>query len=675
MVVPRRQSANKTRGSAVDFGWLEEVVVGALVIAVPLVFWKSAFRVFALPKATLLVCGIWLLLAIRWLAGRRHLNRNRLEPSLLMACGAFVLMLALSTVFAEDRWGSLTGSPHRYSGALTWFSYITLFLLIATRSKGQRPVERLVNCIVVSHLGVLVYSLVQIGGADPWRWVESLSYGIQVTSTLGNPNFVAAFLAMSLPLVIGVILRSGVDRRIAACSGSMMALTLLVVNHMGSTQGHVVVMACVLPVIYWSLVGPRRATAVVLGVAGLLFIAVLVVLGDVHNLGWVIGGVFGAGLWGLVCAELGLRRGQSAVEDPGFGWRPSRRALIAGGVPVVVAALGLLPFALRLVASNLDERRLLWSAGWRMFAERPVLGWGLSSYANNFARLRPEEHAERFGDFLSDSVHSVPFGLMIGGGAVLLLTYLSLQFVVLRVGLRGFARREQGIQHLTVVIGSSWAAFHLQSLVSVDSVGLGYFQWVISGLLVAMAGQSSEFGQKSGGRFRRLKFISDRCPDSLPRLASGAVIVIGLFLMPAVTAPLRADLAFSNAHWAEARRDLTEMRSELDRAVTLDKRNGFLLEKRARLLAGTGQLEAAIADASRAAELLPGSAAAALRVARYAAADWETSGRLSFAREWYRLAIERDPRSTSTVDEFERFLLAIGRMSEASELRRWHEAL
>ena len=119
-----------------------------------------------------------------------------------MACGAFALMLALSTVFAEDGWGSLTGSPHRYSGALTWFSYIALFLLISTSSKGQRPVERLVGCVLISHLGVLAYSLIQIGGVDPWRWAESLSYGIQVTSTLGNPNFVAAFLAMSLPLCL-----------------------------------------------------------------------------------------------------------------------------------------------------------------------------------------------------------------------------------------------------------------------------------------------------------------------------------------------------------------------------------------------------------------------------------------------------------------------------------------
>ncbi|GIT00973.1 MAG: hypothetical protein CM1200mP26_26850 [Acidimicrobiales bacterium] len=135
----------------------------------------------------------------------------------------------------------------------------------------------------------------------------------------------------------------------------------------------------------------------------------------------------------------------------------------------------------------------------------------------------------------------------------------------------------------------------------------------------------------------------------LPRLASGVVIVLGLFLMPAVTAPLRADLAFSNAHWAEARQDLAEMRSELDRAVTIDKRNGFLLQKRARLLARTGQLDAAIEDASRAADLLPGSAAGALlQVARYAAADWATSGRLGFAREWYRLAIARDPYSTES---------------------------
>ena len=178
-----------------------------------------------------------------------------------------------------------------------------------------------------------------------------------------------------------------------------------------------------------------------------------------------------------------------------------QRVLVVGGAPALAVGLALLPSVVRLVASNLDERRLLWSAGWKMFAERPVLGWGLSSYANNFSRLRPKEHAERFGVFLSDSVHSVPFGLMIGGGVVLLLAYLVLQLVVFRIGLRGFTRGNRGVQHSTVVLVSSWIAFHLQSLVSVDSVGLGYFQWVIAGLLVGTASQVTSLGKKERPQF------------------------------------------------------------------------------------------------------------------------------------------------------------------------------
>ena len=673
-MVSRRRTTNKTRRSTFEFARLEELVLGALVIAMPLVFWKAAFRVFALPKATLFICGIWLLVAIRWLANGDHSRRHRLERGLLMACGAFMLLLILSTALAEDGWGSLTGSPHRYSGAVTWLSYVTLFLLVATRPKGQQPVKRLAGCVVVSHVGVLAYALVQIGGVDPWRWAPSRSYGIEVTSTLGNPNFVSAFLAMSLPLVIGVILWPGVDRRIAAGSGSVMALTLLVINHLGSTQGSVAVMASTLPVLFWSITGPERMRGIALGAGGLFVIALLVAQGDVLNLAWVLGGALGAALWGLLCADRSLKTAVDAVDDPAFRWRPSRRVLVVGGAPALAVGLALLPSVVRLVASNLDERRLLWSAGWKMFAERPVLGWGLSSYANNFSRLRPKEHAERFGVFLSDSVHSVPFGLMIGGGVVLLLAYLVLQLVVFWIGLRGFTRGNRGVQHSTVVLVSSWIAFHLQSLVSVDSVGLGYFQWVIAGLLVGTASQVTSLGKKERPQFWWPKGVVKRFPNSLPRVASGAAIVLGLFLLPIVVAPLRADLAFSNAHWPEARQDPTEMRRQLDRAVAFDERNGFVLEKRAYHLASSGQIEAALEDATRAAELLPGSGTAATKVARYAVADWARAGRLSVAREWYWQAIKRDPFSVETVDEFEKFLVATGRVMEASELRRWYDS-
>ena len=99
-MVSQRRKASRSRESSVDFSALEEIFLCALVIAIPLVFWKAAFRVFVLPKVTLLVCGVWLLLAVRWLASRHSKQLRPLDRHLVFACGSFVLLVLLSTVFA-----------------------------------------------------------------------------------------------------------------------------------------------------------------------------------------------------------------------------------------------------------------------------------------------------------------------------------------------------------------------------------------------------------------------------------------------------------------------------------------------------------------------------------------------------------------------------------------------
>ena len=643
------------------------LVVSVVALAMALAFWRGSHSVFTVPKWTVLVVGVLVLFAVRLFQMFGSRREDWAAPWTTWPALLLGVLLGLSAIASPQASEAMWGSNARLSGVFTWWCYLALFVMVGGIGDDRRSLRLISGSVGLGTVGVAAYAAVQGAGLDPFSWATSLSFGVDAKSTLGNPNFAGAHLAIGLPILVAGVLADRSATWTRAFLGAGIGVSAVGVALASSTQGDIGVVLSLTVGGCWVLMrstGRRWRAALLLAPLGLLIVAIPTVLRGSATGVWVLT-IVSSALWGALVGVLRIPAGNGWSGARLLDAARRRRPLMSAGLLVVpVVLVGVAPRLLAAISGGMAERRYFWSVGWEMFLERPILGHGLETFGLHFTRLRPMDHADASPTHLSDSVHNIPLGLLIGGGLLSFLAYLLLLATVVYFGFLGIRRARGDDRLLLVAVGASWIAFQIQSLVSVDTVGLGYLQWVLGGLLVA-----------SGSPRRRRLAVRDRLPDwvsgPLVRWAVPAVLVVGLVvaLVGPTTAPLRADVALSKANWAVAENDVEMATIHFDTAIRLQPGNVSAIQSRALIHRLRGEREASYQSSVVVAEMRPGVPGPALQAARDAVLTWSTVGRLAEARRWYRLAILADPFSAGIVAEVVEFLESTGRVAEAEQLR------
>ncbi len=214
----------------IEAGWLAALVV------TPVLFNVNSSSTFELDKVSMLrsialvmglAWGIWGVETLLAGAGSGGLVRiNFLAPRRLWRWATADLVASLAVLyFATQAVATLTsvalrlslwGSYARVQGLYTTGAYLVIFLAILTFLRRPDQVERLLSTALAASLPVALYGIIQHFGTDPVPWMTDVSE--RVSSTLGNPIFVAAFLVMTVPLTLLRHLESA--RRIGAQQGA-----------------------------------------------------------------------------------------------------------------------------------------------------------------------------------------------------------------------------------------------------------------------------------------------------------------------------------------------------------------------------------------------------------------------------------------------------------------------
>lgn len=145
-----------------------------------------------------LLVPAWAILLMR----TRRLDALGLPGPLAFAVAAYVLFSLLATLLSIAPRISLWGSHVRSFGTLTTLAGAFFFVASCSLHNGA-AVFRLEGAILLASLPVSFYALLQVFGVDP------LSQAIQAhtaSSFLGNPNFVAAYMVMVIPLTCSALL-------------------------------------------------------------------------------------------------------------------------------------------------------------------------------------------------------------------------------------------------------------------------------------------------------------------------------------------------------------------------------------------------------------------------------------------------------------------------------------
>ena len=181
----------------------------AALVTVPLFFNVYSGRIFEPDKVALLrllttvMTAAWL---AKVLAGGRAFVPVRPPPAaaaarrarplaLLLPLAALVASAALSTALSLSPWRSFFGSFQRQQGLLTTLCYAVVFAAVLAHLRRAEQWRRTRFAIVVSSLPAAAYAVLQRLGRDPVGFPHD---DLRVSSTLGNPIFLGAFLVMTL---------------------------------------------------------------------------------------------------------------------------------------------------------------------------------------------------------------------------------------------------------------------------------------------------------------------------------------------------------------------------------------------------------------------------------------------------------------------------------------------
>ena len=444
----------------------------------------SNFDPISVVKMFSLTIGAFTCLGL--LIANRKLLFENVDKRFIRVCVSFIMALTSTLLFSgapltQQIWGMFG----RNTGYLTYFSLASLALcsfLICHKDKAR--IKGLLGSFKIVSVFLTGYALIQWLGKDPITWSEQGMF-----ATLGNVNFLSAFLGMS-----------------AVC---------LFVDSLGTSRNFL----------------PRMLS---LGLAGIQCIVILKT-GSIQ--GFMI---FVFGLW-LTALVMIARRNLKLLTIA------YTSLSVLGFIGVGFALVNKGPFAKFIFQPSVIFRGDYMHAGWAMTTSHPWFGVGLDSYGDWYRQARGSISTTRNSpDRISNTAHNIYLDISSNGGLPLLLCFSAFTFLAI-LGVRkklAQMKNESNLDFYFLSLMSVWGAYQLQSLISINQIGVGVWGWIFTGCLASYNNLGS-VEANSKEVLDRLKRKTRGKPLPLKSLIGG--VVMALFGGIAAYVPLSADMRFRTA--------------------------------------------------------------------------------------------------------------------------------
>lgn len=195
-----------------------------LFFLVPLVFWKDTSELYELNKMwltfgfTLLIAAFWVVKSI--VSKKFYLQRTPLD----LPIGFFLASQIVSTIFSLDPYVSFWGYYSRFNGGLlSTICYIILYYAFVSnfdlKTEALEIVKKILGLSLISGVLVALWGLPSHFGYDPtcliFRgsfdvscWTSDFQPKVRIFSTLGQPAWLGAYLAILIPLLFAYFLNA-----------------------------------------------------------------------------------------------------------------------------------------------------------------------------------------------------------------------------------------------------------------------------------------------------------------------------------------------------------------------------------------------------------------------------------------------------------------------------------
>lgn len=358
-----------------------------LFFLVPLILYPKTSELFELNKIVFLYL-VTLSAGFFWIF--RILLEKRLiftKTKLFLPLLLFLAFQVVSTVFSIDTHTSLIGFYSRFNGGLySTFAYLFLFFCFVS-NLGKEEVGKSINYLLISAGLVSFYGILQHFGVDAHLWQQDVRE--RIFSTLGQPNWLATFLAALIPLATHLALTS---KRNTPWKIFYIALIVLMFTALLFTKSRSGILGFgVSQLVFWGIYffGKKRKA----------------------NLKHFV----------LYCAL-----GFAIVFLLGTPWTPKISTFWAEKreAPTQTAIIPALELG---GSSSIEIRKIVWQGAWNLFLAHPIVGTGVETFGLAYYQFRPLEHnLVSEWDFLYNKAHNEYLNLAANTGVLGLGSYLFL---------------------------------------------------------------------------------------------------------------------------------------------------------------------------------------------------------------------------------------------------------
>lgn len=394
------------------FPWIGALIV---VIAIPVSddpvnIWKF----LALITSAGILTGLMLIPEYRKYLGTKETR---------IVVTAFVLSMLIPFL--------LSGAPllqqlYGVSGRLTGFfslASFSLIFLIASSGLTIKTYKKMLLGVVFAGTYNLILSVFENLGIEPLKFDNT--YKVPLGS-LGNPNFMSAFLAIFTVVSMVLALDASLSKKLRGFIILQIPLALFELTKVGSKQGFYVV------------------------AAGFVIVIYLLVRGKLSKVLRLLSLLAFTGVGGLVAA--------------GF--------------------LNVGPLAGFVFKNTAQFRYEYWMAGLRMAKAHLITGVGLNSYGDWFREYRSLDSITSPGKNVSTNVsHNVFIDYLATGGLIHFLAYLTISILVL-VNVRKYLKSSKSFDPIFTALFAGWASYQLQALISVDNLAIAIWAWIFGGSII-----------------------------------------------------------------------------------------------------------------------------------------------------------------------------------------------
>jgi O-antigen ligase len=427
-------------------------------------------------KFTVLLVGAGYLLADYQEVVRAYKNSGKAYKTFVWATLIGVGYQFVGLIITDAPiWQKIYGAFGRNTGLLTYLA-LAILALMASTIKESREVLTTIKVFSGIMGFQIAYGLIQWAGLDPYSWKNLYN---PVIGTLGNPNFSSAFYGISASLILPLIFSRDLSSKFRIYFAVSYPLLFVLTIASDSWQG-----------------------------TGLILI--------------------GAAIFILVRIRMSKK----------FKLLAYPLVTLYGAVSVlsILGFRGDGPLGSLLNKPTFTIRVDYWQTALNTIANHPFFGVGSDSFGDWFRLMRDEDTVARIGlNVSTNSAHNVVLDMMANTGILVGLAYLLVVIFILWKSVPLLWNPNRVSNPVFLPIFLAWFAYQVQSLVSINQIGIGVWGWILQGIMVAMLlkqGNFSEINQVEAKSRNSKKMAQD---PSILRL-----VLTTIFVFIAVL-PLYAD--------------------------------------------------------------------------------------------------------------------------------------